>query len=942
MEFIQFALLGLAAGAIYGLLSQGLVLIYRGSGILNFAQGAMAMFGAYAYYDFTERQGWATVPALIASLILCGVLGALIQLVVLRPMRMSSALSRVIATLGIVLILQSAAYLRYGHNTLTVPSLFPVRAIGVFSKTLTIGEDRIFILLICLALSGVLFAVYRYTSFGRITTAVAEHEVAAASLGHSPNVIAMTNWAIGSILAGFAGVLIAPIILLSPTSMILLVVPAMAAALIGQFQSFPVALLAALILGIAQSEIQLYVSAPGWPTAAPFLAVIVVLLVRGRSLPLRSYVLDRLPAVGNGRPRWLAVALLGGAVCWVALIVNANWSAAIATTAAVAIVCLSVVVLTGYAGQLSLAQFVLAGVGALLAAHLAPHMPFVLAVIIGAALTGIIGGLVGLPALRTRGVTLAVATLCLGSAIVAVVLDNSSLNGAASPANGLVVPVPSIFGWSIDPIATGGRYAFVVVVTLVVISLAVANLRRGVTGRRMLAVRSNERAAASLGVNVSLVKTYAFSVAAAIAAVGGIMLAFMQPTIELTNFDVFTCILVVALTVTGGVGYIPGAYLGALIIAGGVVSQLFSGISQINDYLPLIGGLSLVLILVTVPDGLFEMNRRVLVRLCGPLISRLSRVRTSKRKVGVTLTPTSGVVAVQPRGLRVSGVSVSFGGVQAVRGVSLDVRPGEVHGLIGPNGAGKTTLIDAVTGFVRMSEGEVRLGDQAISRWSPRRRAEVGLSRSFQSLELFADLTIAENLAIAEDRSPWHRCLSDFFWPGHITLGQAASDALRCFELDGLTERVPSEISFGQRKTVAIARSIASSPSVLLLDEPAAGLDDHEAAELALLIRQLADEWGIALLLVEHKVDMIMSVSDRVTVMQNGSVLASGAPEEIRNDPAVIDAVLGDAERTGARHKRGECLVGTIHCVNAGVLARRAQDRACRSVMDWPQNGTWS
>ncbi len=305
MEFVQFALLGLAAGAIYGLLSQGLVLIYRGSGILNFAQGAMAMFGAYAYFDFTERHGWATVPALIASLILCGLLGALIQLAVLRPMRKSSALSRVIATLGIVLILQSAAYLRYGHNTLTVPSLFPVKAIQIFSKNLTIGQDRIYILLICLALSGVLFAVYRYTSFGRVTTAVAEHEIAAASLGHSPNVIAMINWAIGSMLAGLAGVLIAPIILLSPTSMVLLVVPAMAAALIGQFQSFPITLLAALVLGITQSELQLYVSAPGWPTAAPFIAVIIVLIIRGRSLPLRSYVLDRLPAVGNtpGRRR---------------------------------------------------------------------------------------------------------------------------------------------------------------------------------------------------------------------------------------------------------------------------------------------------------------------------------------------------------------------------------------------------------------------------------------------------------------------------------------------------------------------------------------------------------------------------------------------------------------------------------------------------------------
>ena len=647
MEFAQFALLGLAAGAIYGLLSQGLVLIYRGSGVLNFAQGAMAMFGAYAYFDLTERHGWGRVPALVVSLILCALLGALIQFAVLRPMRRSSALSRVIATLGIVLILQSAAYLRYGQNSLTVPSLFPAKTIHILSKGLAIGEDRIYILLACLVLSGALFVVYRHTAFGRVTTAVAENEIAAASLGHSPNLIAMINWSVGSVLAGFAGILIAPIILLAPTSMVLLVIPAMAAALIGQFQSFPIALLAALALGVTQSELQLYVSAPGWPTAAPFLVVIVVLIVRGRSLPLRSYVLDRLPAVGTGRPRWLAVALLGGVLCWVTLIVNADWSTAITTTAAMAIVCLSVVVLTGYTGQLSLAQFVLAGVGALLAAHLAPHMPFVLAVIIGAALTGIIGGLVGLPALRTRGVTLAVATLCLGSAIVAVVLDNASLNGAASSSSGLVVPIPSIFGWSIDPIATGDRYALVVVVTLLIISLAVANLRRGVTGRRMLAVRSNERAAASLGVNVPWVKTYAFSVAAAIATIGGIMLAFLQPTIELSNFDVFTCLVVVAVTVVGGVGNIPGAYIGALAIAGGVVSQLFSGFSEINEYLPLAGGVALLLTLVAVPDGLFEMNRRLAMRLFAPIHTKLKPLWNSRRKATVTLKPSSGIAHVR-------------------------------------------------------------------------------------------------------------------------------------------------------------------------------------------------------------------------------------------------------------------------------------------------------
>lgn len=893
MGFLLFALLGLGTGAIFSLLSQGLVLIYRGSGLLNLSQGAVAMFGAYIYFFFASRLGCTLWLSLIASLFFCAVLGALIQVVVLRNMRKSSPLSRVIATLGVVLILQSAAYLSFGHDPLAVPSLFPTKSIYLFSNSLLIPEDFIFIFTISMVLSGVLYVVYRYTNFGRVTAAVAEHEVAAASLGYSPNAVALTNWAIGSMLAGFAGVLIAPIIFLEPTALVLLVIPATAAALIGEFKSFPITLLAALVLGVAESELQRYVDTPGWGSAAPFLVVILVLIIRGRNLPLRSFILDRLPAVGNGRPRWLAVAFLGGALGWVTLISGANWSAAIATTASFAIICLSVVVLTGYAGQLSLAQFVLAGVGALFAGRLAPHMPFILALIVGAALTGVIGGLVGLPALRTRGTTLAVATLGLGAAIVAVVLNNNNYTGSVDGASGLTVPPPTIFGWNAGPLFHGNRYAFVVVVVLVIISLGVANLRRSALGRRLLAVRSNEQAAAALGINVAGIKTFAFVVSAMIAGAGGIMLAFEQPTIGVGTFDVFTCILIVAGTVVGGVGNIGGAYIGSLIIAGGVTSQLFSGFSEINDYLPLVGGFVLILNLVSSPDGLFELNRRIFERQFGRLAKPLANRWPSKRKGYVVLAHSSHGLEIKGQNLTVASISVSFGGVHAVRDVSLTINPGEIHGLIGPNGAGKTTLIDAITGFVRTSQGDVLLGGVIISRWSPNRRAVSGLSRSFQSLELFNDLTIAENLAVAEDMWSWRHFVADYLIPGRIDLGPGASEGVRHFGLEEFVDRKPTEVSFGQRKTVAIARSIASSPSVLLLDEPAAGLDDRETDELAMMIRRLAKDWNLSILLVEHKVDMIMSISDRVTVMENGSVLASGSPNEIRNNPGVITAYLG-------------------------------------------------
>jgi sulfate-transporting ATPase len=887
MQIIQFALLGLATGAIYALLSQGLVLIYRGSGLLNFAQGAIAMFGAFAYYQLTVRLGLPEAVSIPVALVLCAVLGALVHVGILRTMRHASALSRVIATLGLVLILQSAAFLLYGQNPLEVPSVVPSGTVHLFSASLTIGQDRIWIFGICLVLSIGLYLVYRLTPFGRVTTAVAENELAAAAFGLSPDVVAAANWAIGSALAGLAGILIAPILYLEPTSLVLLVIPAMAAALIGGFSSFPVTLMTALVLGVAQSEIERYVSQPGWATAAPFLAVIVVLIVRGRGLPLRSFVLDRLPTVGTGRVRPLVVLVLWGLAAWFAMTSSADWSTALVTTFASAIICLSVVVLTGYAGQLSLAQFVLAGLGALAAAKFAVHLPFVPALVVGTLITIVVGGLVGLPALRTRGMTLAVATLCLGAALVDVILLNPSYTGGVS---GILVQSPTLFGWSLDPFAHPDRYAFVTVTVFALLSLMVANIRRGQTGRRLLAVRSNERAAASLGVHVAWVKSYAFMVASGIAAIGGILLAFIQPSVQLGGFDVFTCVLIVAATVTGGVGYVPGALIGSLVISGGVISQLFSGWSDVNEYLPLIGGVLLVLTLMFSPNGLFELNRELAAKALAPLLTRVPRPRR-RRGAAPALRP-AAVSRVEPRSLAVENMSVSFGGVQAVRAVCLDVRPGEVHGLIGPNGAGKTTLIDAITGFVTAS-GTVRLGPTDISRWPARRRVSAGLSRSFQSLELFSDLTIRENLAVAAERGASRRYLTDLVRPGPIRLSGAALEALHQFELDGLLDKRPSEVSFGQRKTVAIARSIASAPSVLLLDEPAAGLDDHEADELAALIRGLADAWGIAVLLVEHKVDLVMSICDRVTVLNNGSVLASGTPGEIRANSAVIDAYLG-------------------------------------------------
>jgi ABC-type branched-subunit amino acid transport system ATPase component/ABC-type branched-subunit amino acid transport system permease subunit len=897
MEILRFMLLGIGTGSVYAMLAQGLVLVYRGSGLLNFSQGAIAMVGAFAYYEATSEHNLPLWLGVLIALVICGVLGALIHLLVLRQMQRSSALSRVIATLGIMIALQAGAYLRYGHDPLPVKSIIPLTTVHVFSDKLGVGENVLAIFGIGLALTIVLTLVYKRTSFGRITTAVAEKQRVAATLGHSPDLVASVNWALGAVIAGLGGILIAPILFLEPTQLVLLVLPAMSAALLGGFTSFPIVFIMAVLLGIAQSLIGQYVSQAGWASAAPFFVVVVVLILRGQVLPLRSHVLDRLPRVGSGRIRWRAVFVLYALGAYLTLTANLDWALAMITTLSLAVICVSIVIVTGYAGQLNLAQTVIAGIGVLIAAKTAGHVPFLVSLLIGAAGAMAAGFLVGIPALRTRGVTLAIATLGLGTALTSVVLTNTNFTNGQG---GIAVTNQSIFGWNINPLFESNRYAFVSFTVLVLICIAVANLRRGSTGRQLIALRSNERAAASLGLPGSVLKAYAFVLASAIAGVGGVLFAFAQPTVVFNgttdNFSVFASILVVAMTVAGGVGSVGGALIGSLLLAGGIISQALSGWSSINDYLPLIGGIGLVLTLMQGQDGIFEYNRAILARVGSKVAPFLPRIPLPRiplprnRRNPLRATETS--VSVTPAVLTVRGLSVSFGGINAVQDVDLVVEPGKVHGLIGPNGAGKTTFIDAVTGFVK-ARGSVMLGSVELSDLSARARARLGISRSFQSLELFNDLTIRENLVVACERRHPFRYVTDLFWPGRAKLSAAAIEAVRQFELADIIERRPDSISFGRRKTVAIARAIAAAPPVLLLDEPAAGLNDHEAVELARLIRMVADEWNIGVLLVEHKVDLVTSISDTITVLESGRVLAAGMAQDVVTSQVVIDAYLG-------------------------------------------------
>jgi sulfate-transporting ATPase len=900
-EVIRFALLGLGIGATYALASQGLIIIYRGSGVLNFALGAIGMAGAYAWWELTANQGWSFFPALIVGVAFSAVIGALVHLLIMKPLRHSAPLVRVIATLGVLITIQSIAILRYTATSKFVPSDLPTTIVHIHN-TIVISADRLILLGIAAGLTLMLWVFYRYSRFGLATAAVAESERSASALGLSPDTIAALNWSLGCGLAGLAAILIVPIVTLQPAVLTNLVLAATAAALVAGFRSFPIALIAGLVIGIAQTEVTRYVEQTGVGTAVPFILIVIWLAVRGQALPLRDYLLQRLPTVGSGRINWPGIALGGAVGVFLLSVLSPIWIDALTVTICVAVILLSIVVLTGYTGQLSLAQFAFAGFGAYVAGRLlaTTGIPFELGVLIGIVATIPLGVLFGLPAVRTRGINLAIVTLGLGSAVELVLFGNTDFTGGFG---GTQIGEPTLFGLNINAAAHPTRYGLVALGCLIVASIAVANLRRGRSGRRLIAVRTNERAAAALGISVPGAKLYAFAVAAAIAGLGGILFAFRTTSINYSEFTSFTSITMVAYAMIGGIGYLFGPVIGATLAPGAFSERLLNQInSGIGKYIPLIGGVSVILLVLVNQNGVVKEQIAQIAFLrskLGGFIPFLKPTEAPRR----TLPELShgGDIKVEPMTLEVRDLTVEYGGTTAVDKVSLTVRPGQVIGLIGPNGAGKTSLIDAVTGFTRMASGSsLHLEGTDISHWSATKRARAGMSRSFQSLELFEDSTVLDNLRAASDPRDMGSYARDIVWPVNVPLPDTVLSTIREFELEDDLDRSVEDLPYGRRRLLALARAVATQSSVLLLDEPAAGLGDAETAELAHLVGRLAKEWGIAVLLVEHDMNFVMSVCDELVVLDFGRMIASGPPAKVRNDPAVIAAYLGEEEETRA------------------------------------------
>ncbi|WP_117236885.1 branched-chain amino acid ABC transporter ATP-binding protein/permease [Thermus sediminis] len=555
-----------------------------------------------------------------------------------------------------------------------------------------------------------------------------------------------------------------------------------------------------------------------------------------------------------------------------------------------ALVALSLYVLTGLGGMTSFAQAAFMGMGAYATALLtvkggfSPWLGLLLGLLLSLLLALILGGLT----VRLKGHFLPLSTIAWQVALFILAGNLVGLTGGHTGLSGL--PPLVLFGLPLD---STFRYAFLGLFLLVLFVLFLYNLRESRLGRALLALRGDALAAASFGVDPASLRLKAFLLSGFMAGLAGFLYAHFLRFVNPTPFSLEASIKYLVMAVAGGVGYIPGVLLGAALFTGledwlKDLLPLFLG--RQGNYETIAYGLILAAILILAPRGLWPLLERFLPRREGRL----------PRGEALPLRPPSG-----RRGevlLEVEGLKKAFGGLLAVNGVSFELRRGEILALIGPNGAGKTTVFNLVTGAMPPDAGRVLLFGREITGLPPYRIHPLGLGRTFQHPHLFPQLTVLENVALgtyARTRAGFLRVLLGLHRKEEERALATAYQALGRVGLEALALERAERLPAGQQRLLEIARVLASRAEVLLLDEPGAGLRAGEKRELAHLLRSLAHE-GYTILIVDHDMDLIMGLADRVVVMNYGEKIAEGTPKEVQRDPLVRAAYLGEVEGEAA------------------------------------------
>ena len=687
----------IGTGALMAAIGLGVVLTFRGSGVVNFANGVITVFVAYWYYGlkvegkfyvpplpnpfvlieipvnwfrdegkYLDLPNWpttidlpgdrmTTASSMLIALVVAVLLGLFLHFVIFKPLRNAPVLAKVVTTVGLFVVLQEFMRIRFGELAKTgVPFPLPKGKFDLPGELGIVPKNQLFLVIIVTVIAIGLWALFKYTRFGLATRAAAENEKGAIVLGFSPDFLAGANWVLSTLIAGLLGILASPITNLDTITLPLLIVPALGAALLANFTSFGMTVAAGVGIAMLQGWVQ-YQGAQTWfpkgvlPTAGltqalPFFVIVVAMFLRGKSLPVRGAVsTGKMPFAAA--PKNVIPLTIGASVVVIALLFgwNYDWRQSTINTLVAIVIALSLVVLVGFVGQISLAQMAIAGTAGFFMSKYFEDLPFPIAPIIGAFVAAIFGAIISIPALRLRGVNLAVITLSAAVAIEQLIFKNKTFAGELGA---LPVKPPEIGGKDFGPnntllkvaglkgrddIPPNAWFGIVCLVFVIILCLMVVNVRRSNTGRQFLAVRSNERAAAAAGIDVARTKILAFGLAAFIAGLGGTLSGYRFGSVTPTYFGAFASLTFLSFAYLGGIASVSGAVLAGVVAPNGLNFNFLENILHIDQgYATLIGGIGLILTAVQNPEGLAGAPRLIKQRQIDKAVRKKALAERSK------------------------------------------------------------------------------------------------------------------------------------------------------------------------------------------------------------------------------------------------------------------------------------------------------------------------
>jgi ABC-type branched-subunit amino acid transport system ATPase component/branched-subunit amino acid ABC-type transport system permease component len=905
-SFLPFIVIGLATGAVYGLGGMGLVLTYKTSGIFNVGYGAVAAADVFVFYFLRVNEGLSwPLTAVICLLVVAPVLGLLLE-VLARSLHNATETVKVVATVGLILIVEAIGYLWNPYQAPTFPYVLPqstVRMLGV-----NVTWDNIIIFLFSVVSAAVLYWFFRSVRLGVVMRGVVDNPDLVSMSGDDPVLVRRWAWVIGTVFAAVAGLMLAPALPVDGVTLPTAIFATFGAAAIGYFTSLPLTFAGGLVVGVAVAILDKYSARTVWiggfAPALPFVILFIVLIVTPRArLVSRRFNAQRRTRVSYHAP--LMVRLVSGAVA-VALLAMvpawqagkiAMWSNALITM----ILFLSLGLLVRRSGQISLCQFAFAAVGAAAFGHIAAaHIPWLFALILATLVAVPVGALIAIPAIRVSGVFLALATLGFGILMEQALYTRGFMFGDTTLGTNDPRPDISVFGLNLSS-DKGFYYLLLLIVVLVV--LAYSAIGSGRLGRLLEGMADSELALETNGASSSTLKVIVFCISAAIASLAGALTGMLYQYAVGTYFPSFGSLSLVALVVIITVGDPWFAVLGSIGYA--VIPGYISG-STVTYVLTMLFGIGAITAAhgTTTAATMPKRIRVVLDRLGG-------RTGEQEMEPVATEVPRGPRVAARGRpaepgseqeGLDVRDLSVHFGGVKAVNGVSLTAPMGRITGLVGPNGAGKTTIFNACSGLNRPTAGRIVLHGVDVTGEGPAARARRGLGRTFQRTELFNSLTVRQNIALGREApmagiNPLAMVFASRV--GGRLVGAATDDAMTLTGTRPLADVQVGLLPIGQRRLVELARTLAGPFDMLLLDEPSSGLDGRETHHFGEVLRTVVAERGCGILLVEHDMTLVREVCDYVHVLDFGRQIFEGTPEEMHASEEVRAAYLGDTAAVG-------------------------------------------